>query len=76
MIGLTNDVEKNERHPETTQRYPKTLSLDDSTLAETGKKIEGVSRVYAHGNNTYPVGYTLLALIVDGRHVVLLCQSH
>jgi len=62
LYRFNKQIEKTEQQSETTARHPKALILDDSTLAKTGKKIEGVSRVHDHVSNTFPIGYKLLGL--------------
>ena len=52
LYRFNKQIEKNEEKMEAKSCYPKALILDDSTLAKTGKKIEGVSRVHDHVNNT------------------------
>ena len=42
--------------------HPTALIIDDSTLAKTGKRIEGVTKVFDHVTHKYIIGYKLLAL--------------
>jgi hypothetical protein len=62
LYCFNKQIEKNEHQSETTAPHPKVLILDDSAIPKTGKRIEGVSRIHDHTNNTYPIGYKLLAL--------------
>ena len=62
LYYFNRQIEKNEQQSETIASHPKVLILDDSTITKTGKKIEGVSRVHDHTDNSYPIGYKLLGL--------------
>ena len=62
FIVLTSKSRKTSRDLRQKQVISKVLILDDSTLAKTGRKIEGVSRVHDHVTNSYPIGYKLLGL--------------
>lgn len=62
LYRFNKQIEKNEQQAETVAKFPKVLILDDSPIVKTGKKIEGVSRIHDHSNNTSPMGYKLLAL--------------
>ena len=62
LYRFNKQIEKNEQKCEAKTGHPKALILDDSTLAKTDKKIEGVSRVHDHVTNTYPIGYKFLGL--------------
>ena len=43
-------------------KYPKALILDDSVIKKSGKRIEGVSRIYDHVSGKSVTGFKLLAL--------------
>ena len=42
--------------------HPTALIIDDSPLAKTGRRIEGVTKVHDHVTNKFVIGYKLLAL--------------
>ena len=42
--------------------HPTALIIDDSVLAKTGRRIEGVTKVHDHVTNKFVIGFKLLAL--------------
>ena len=46
-----------------TSDLPRVFSVDDTFLKKFGRKIQGVSRVHDHTDNTYQNGYKMLAVM-------------
>ena len=45
------------------------MVFDDTAIVKTGRRIEGVSKIHDHTDNTYPIGYkNLTATITDGSY--------
>ena len=51
---------KLEKQIDTQTNSPKCLIFDDTTIAKTGKTIEGISKVYDHITHRFILGYKLL----------------
>ena len=61
MYKLNTEIEA-KCSSEENLKHPTALIIDDSTLAKTGRRIEGVTKVHDHVTNKYVVGFKLLAL--------------
>jgi len=61
MYKLNSEIEAKSGSDEN-KKHPTALIIDDSVLAKTGRRIEGVTKVHDHVTNKYVVGFKLLAL--------------
>lgn len=62
LYAFHKEIADDERRSNLTPQRPTALILDDTTLAKTGRHIEGVSWVFDHVSKTLVMGYKLLAL--------------
>lgn len=62
MSEVSKFIRKRETETNLEAKYPSTFIIDDSDLEKSGRRIEGVSKIYNHCTGRKVIGYKLVTL--------------